>query len=100
MVLKFFTGVVIMLIIIWIITAIFEYEADWCNDHWYEGSKKYKSAINKIADIMNVILHIAIIIFSISNIAILIYGIEWENVKNYEYYIYIPKDSTYFTDKE
>lgn len=75
MVLKFFTGVVIMLLIVYGITAIFEYEADRCNDHWYEGSKKYKNAINKIADIMNVILNIAIIIFFISNIAILICGI-------------------------
>lgn len=74
-VLRFFTVVIIMLIVVKIINSIFNSEQKRCNDKWYEGTEKYKNAINKIANIMAVILKAAIVTFIISNIVILIYGI-------------------------
>lgn len=79
MVLSFFTGLVIILIIVGIITAIFDYEQKRCNRYFYKETEKYKNAINKVAKIMYVILYITIIIFSICNIVIFIYGIATKN---------------------
>lgn len=81
MVLNFFTGVVVMLMIVGLVTAIFDSEKKRCNKFYYTGTEKYKNAINKIADIMiHKILGIAIIIFCIINIIIFIYAIVTKNV--------------------
>lgn len=80
MVLKFFTGTLIMLIIVGIITAIIYSEKKRSNSWWNKETEKYNKAISKIYNIMFVILIFTIIAFIISNFAILIYGIINKNL--------------------
>lgn len=72
---KLYLPTLLALIIIFIIASIFGWQQEWCNKWSYKGTEKYKKGINTIADIMYVIVFIAMIIFVILNIVFIIYGI-------------------------
>lgn len=74
MILKIFIRSIIALVIILVITSIFDNENERCKRNVI-GSKKYRDTINKITDIMETVCIIAVIIFTICNIALIICGI-------------------------